>query len=75
MVVLKKIRKTESEISTEYYPEGNKPKGFMKMRLLDGEVIEHDGSEYSMAPTHVKRELLRLSQMKDPPKEKTVLWY
>ena len=47
----------------------------MKMRLTDGEIIEHDGSTYSMAPSHVRRELVRLAKMDNPPKEKTVLWY
>lgn len=75
MVILKNIMKTETEISTDYYPEGHEPKGFMKMRLLDREVIEHEGSTNSMAPSHVKRELVRLSKMDNLPKEKTVLWY
>lgn len=75
MVTLKNIKKTETDISADYYPEGSAPKGFMKMRLLDGEVIQHEGSIYSIAPSHVKRELVRLSKMDNPPEEKTVLWY
>ena len=75
MVILKNIRKTEIDISADYFPEGKEPKRFMKMRLTDGEIIEHDGSTYSMAPSHVRRELVRLAKMDTPPKEKTVLWY
>ncbi len=75
MVILKNIIKTETEISAEYFPESDEPKGFMKMRLADGEIIEHKGSVYSMAPAHVKRELVRLAKMENPPKEKNVVWY
>lgn len=65
-----------SDISADYYPEGNeKQKGFMKMRLSDGEVLEHEGDECSMAPAHVRMELERLSKLDNPPKEKNVLWY
>lgn len=75
MVILKNIIKTETEISTEYFPEGKEPKGFLKMRLSDNKIIEHDEVRHSMAPSHVRRELVRLAEMDDPPKEKTVLWY
>lgn len=75
MVILKNIIKTETEISADYFPEGKEPKGFMKMGLSDGKIIEHNGMEHSMAPAHVRRELVRLAKMDSPPKEKTVLWY
>ena len=42
MVILKNIKKTENSISADYYPEGKEPKGFMKMRILDEEVVEHE---------------------------------
>lgn len=75
MVILKNITKTETEISAEYFPEGKEPKGFLKMGLPDCEIIEHNEIAHSMAPSHVRRELVRLAKMNNPPKEKTVLWY
>jgi len=75
MVILKNIKRTEIDISADYYPEGKEPKGFMKMSLPDGEVIEHVGNVCSMAPAHVRYELARLSKLDNPPKEKTVIWY
>lgn len=71
MVILKNIIKTETEISTDYFPEGKEAKGFMKMRLTDGKIVEHNGLE----PSHVRCELVRLAKMDNPLKEKTVLWY
>jgi len=75
MVILKNIVKTVSSISADYYPEGKTPKGFMKLSLPDNEIIEHVGNECSMAPAHVRLELLRLAKLDNPPIEKTVLWY
>lgn len=74
MVVLKNIKKNKSTISADYYPEGGEPRGFMKLQLEDGEVIEHETAG-STAAVHVRYELRRLAKMEDPPKEKTVLWY
>ena len=74
MVILKNIKKTNDTISADYYPEGKEPKGFMKMKLKDEEIIEHDNKSSFAAP-HVRYELLRLAKMDNPPKEKTVLWY
>lgn len=74
MVTLKNIKKTELDISADYYPEGKEPKGFMKMRLSDGVILDHVESGV-MAPVHVRYELARLSKMDNPPKEKTVIWY
>ena len=74
MVILKNITKTENNISADYYPEGRSEKGFMSMNLKDGEIVEHQNVS-SFAAAHVKRELKRLAKMKEPPKEKTILWY
>ncbi len=74
MVVLKNIRKTSDSISADYYPEGKEPSGFMKMQILDGEVVEHENTSSFAAP-HVKYELERLAKLESPPTEKTVLWY
>ena len=74
MVTLKNIKKVSDSISADYYPEGKEPAGFMEIRIPDGEIVEHQNVS-SFAAAHVKRELKRLAKMKEPPKEKTILWY
>ncbi len=74
MVVLKSIKKAEHDISADYYPEGKEPKGFMRIRLKDNEIIEHEKASAFAAP-HVWYELKRLAKLDDPPEEKKVLWY
>ena len=74
MVLLKNINKTEIDISADYYPEGKEPKGFMKMRLADDTVVEHENAS-TFAAVHVRYELRRLAKTDNPPKEKTVFWY
>lgn len=74
MVILKNIKKVNDSISTNYYPEGKEPKGFIKIRISDGEVMEHENANMFAAP-HVKRELKRIAKMENPPEEKTVIWY
>lgn len=75
MVALKNIRKTESEISADYYPEGIESRGFMSIRLSDGEILKHEDAGSFMAPPHVLYELERLAKLEEPPKETTVSWY
>ena len=50
MVILKNIKRTEDNISADYYPEGKGLKGFMKMRLSDQKIIEHEMSGMAAAP-------------------------
>lgn len=73
MVILKNINRADTDISADYYIEGQGPKGFMRMRLSDSEVIEHENAGYGSS--HVRRELKRLARMENLPAEKTVLWY
>ena len=73
MVILKNITKVQNDISADYYVEGTEPKGFMRVRTSDGEIIEHENARYGYS--HVKNELLRLAKMENPPTEKTVFWY
>ena len=73
MVILKNILKTNNDISADYYIEGREPKGFMKVCLADGKVLEHKNAGYGSA--HVRRELRFLAKVNNPPKEKIVLWY
>lgn len=74
MIVLKNIQKTADSISADYYPEGKMPKGFMRISLVDGTVMEHKNA-CSISATHVLYELRRLAKLESPPDEKTVLWY
>ena len=74
IVILRNIKKTDNSISADYYPEGEKLKGFMKIRIKDGEILEHDNAS-SFSAAHVLRELKRLAKSENPPKEKTLLWY
>jgi hypothetical protein len=74
MVILKNIKKTNNDISAEYFPEGKEPMGFMRMSFENGEIIEHKNSS-SFAAAHVRYELKRLAKLDNPPKEKTILWY
>ena len=73
MIILKNINKTDVDISADYYIEGREPKGFMRLRLADSKVVEHENAGYGSI--HVKYELKRLAAMDNPPTEKTVLWY
>lgn len=73
MVILKNIEKTNNDISADYYIEGREPKGFMRVRISDEEVLEHENAGYGSS--HVRSELRRLAKMDNPPREKTVLWY
>lgn len=73
MVILKNINRTDIDISADYYIEGREPKGFMRLRIADGEIIEHQNTGYGSS--HVRRELERLARTDNPPVEKIVLWY
>mgnify|MGYP004460734655 CR=1 FL=1 len=74
MVVLKNIQKTGNSISADYYPEGEDLKGFMKVGVEDGTILEHHNVS-SFSASHVLRELKRLARSEHPPKERRVLWY
>ncbi len=73
MVTLKNITKTENDISADYYIEGNLAKGFIRINVLNGKVMEHENAGYGSS--HAIRELERLAPLDNPPTEKTVLWY
>ena len=74
MVILKNIKKTDDTISADYYPEGKEPRGYMEIDLKSGVVIGHNNVS-SFAASHVRRELKRLGERDELPREKTVLWY
>lgn len=78
MVLLKNIKKTDTDISAEYYPNGNEnDRGFMRLRLSDGEEIEHErATTCIMSPTHVRRELREIIDWQgDIPEEERIYWY
>ena len=52
MVILKNIRKTAKAISADYYIEGREPKGFMKISILDGEILEQDRKSTRLNSSH-----------------------
>ena len=68
MVILKNIKKTKTDISANYYIEGREPKGFMKMRISDEEIIVHNSVGYGSS--HVKYELERLAKLDKLPAKK-----
>lgn len=74
MTVLKNISKVDNTIEAEYYPENMDKKGFMKIDMITGKVIEHISAS-SISASHVKRELKRLSTLENIPTEKTLIWY
>lgn len=74
MVLLKNIVLSEDAISCDYYPEDGENKGFMKVNLVNDEIVEHNCASFCAA-AHVYRELKRLSKLNHLPKEKTVYWY
>lgn len=74
MVTLKKIKKEKGYIEAEYYPENSSKKGYMKIRIADKCVVDHENASIVSAP-HVKRTLIRLSSLERIPEQKTVLWY
>ena len=64
MVILRNIKKTDNSISTDYYPEGEKLKGFMKIRIKDGEILEHDNaSSFSAAHGYSARKASRAAPL------------
>lgn len=74
MVVLKNINRGNDYIEAEYFPDNSSKKGFMRIRVSDSVVVEHQNASMTSAP-HVKKELLKLLSQKKIPKQKTVLWY
>lgn len=74
MVTLKNVKRDENSVSADYYPEGEEPKGFMRLDATTREVIEHERSGI-MAPTHVRNLLNRMLDLDKYPEEATVFWY
>ena len=70
-------------IECDYYPEGNEPSGFMRVRISDGEEDYHvrpNGERICYGTSHVRRELERLaskyaSNLTALPSKSTVMWY
>ncbi|MEG1336558.1 MAG: hypothetical protein RSC99_09110 [Clostridiales bacterium] len=79
MIKLINIKRNDKFIEAEYLPENSKEKGYIKIELESGEVIESKRSpyedEYYEHFSQAKRELKRLAKEKELPKESLVMWY
>lgn len=79
MVRLKNIVRTDTQISTDYYPEDDQESGHIVMNLENGEVVEWirapSDSVVSMCFPHVRNILERLSRLQEVPSECTEMWY
>ena len=76
MVILKNIKRNDISISCDYYLEGQEPKGFIEIRLSDGEVTRHDKAhDVAYGSSHVIRKLRELRTVEKLPKERTIFWY
>ena len=73
MVTLKNIKKTKDDISADYYIESNSAKGFIRINMSDGKVMELKNIGYGYS--HAIREIERLATIDNPPTETTVYWY
>ena len=78
MVVLRNIKRTDTTMEADFYPEGVGARGYVKISLPDGEylkVIPSPEYPHSSDPAHARYELLRLAELETLPEEKTVFWY
>lgn len=83
MMVLKNIKMNDKFIECDYFPEGNEPSGFMRLKISDGEIDSHikpEGKKTSYGSSHVRDELERLAEkyaanIESLPSKKTVMWY
>lgn len=75
MLTLKNIKKTKTTMEADYYDlEDNK--GYMKISIPDGEIIEHKKiSEIAYGSNHVQRDLIRLSVLDNMPEIRVIRWY
>lgn len=55
MVTLKNIKKTKDDISADYYIESNSAKGFIRINMSDGKIMELKNIGYGYS--HAIREL------------------
>ena len=78
MITLKQIEINDRKASAQYYPEGSTDLGFIVVDLSTGKIEKVDlakGYEYSTAPSHARRTLVKMAETGDTRKERTVFWY
>lgn len=78
MIVLRNIVKENDIIEADYYPENGKTFGHIKVDLKTEEVIScirAEGYEAGSGVAHALNALLKMSDLEEMPKEKTVMWY
>ena len=75
MLILRNIKRDNGSIEADYYDLDRK-KGYMKVSLPDGEIIEHEKKdEIDYGSSHVRHDLVRISALEHLPKERKVIWY
>lgn len=80
MVTLVRIKKTDEYIEANYIPEDTSEEGYIKMRLLDHEVVERkltpsDGTVLHSYFVHAKNGLNEILKADTVPKRWVVMWY
>ena len=80
MVRLVNIKRTSEFIETEYIPEDSNEKGYVKMRLNDGEVVERkltslDGVYVKPYFVQTRRCLREIKDDENLPEQRLVMWY
>ena len=78
MLILRNIKREGNTISADYYPEGEAEFGHIEIDSISGEIVFLQKAPiYMHSPfaTHARYELMRLSNLKKLPEERTVLWY
>lgn len=79
MLKLKNLRKTESIIEADFYPEDSKKAGHIVVSLKSEEIIDHTDpqgyeNDFSYA-AHARQNLVKLAKQDSLPDEWTVMWY
>ncbi len=74
-MILKNIKKAKITMEADYYDLDNN-KGYMKISIPDGEIIEHEKIyESGYGSNHVRRALVKLSALDNMPDKRVVRWY
>ena len=79
MVRLVNIKRTSEFIETEYIPEDSNEKGYVKMRLNDGEVVERKLTSLERYThcyfIHTCNCLEEIKDDENLPEQRLVMWY
>lgn len=79
MLYLKNIRKTDTDIRANYYPENSNEKGFVRVDIKTGYILSYELTSYDrpveMYLNHAIQALRELITSDSVPLEKVVMWY